>query len=33
MRQPNPTPVDAVHVAGQLGHRLSEREGLAETST
>jgi dTMP kinase len=30
MRQPNPVPVDPLHVAGLLGHRQAEREGLQE---
>lgn len=30
MRQPNPTPVDPLHVAGLLGHRQAEREGLPQ---
>jgi dTMP kinase len=30
MRQPNPAPVDPLHVAGLLGHRQSERQGLLE---
>lgn len=32
MRQPNPVPVDPLHVAGMLGHRQSERKGLLEPS-
>ena len=30
MRQPNPAPGDPLHVAGLLGHRQAEREGLPE---
>jgi dTMP kinase len=30
MRQPNPAPVDPLHVAGLLGHRQAERQGLLE---
>jgi len=30
MRQPNPAPVDALHVAGLLGHQRSERNGTRE---
>ena len=30
MRQPNPTPVDPLHVAGLLGHSQAERVGLAD---
>jgi dTMP kinase len=33
MRQPNPVPVDPLHVAGLLGHRQAERQGLLEGST
>ena len=33
MRQPNPVPVDPLHVAGLLGHRQSERNGLPEGNT
>ena len=32
MRQPNPAPVDALHVAGLLGHQRSERNGTREVS-
>jgi dTMP kinase len=32
MRQPNPAPVDPLHVAGLLGHRQAERQGMLETS-
>jgi dTMP kinase len=32
MRQPNPTPVDPLHVAGLLGHHHAERRGVLEPS-
>jgi dTMP kinase len=32
MRQPNPAPPDALHVAGLLGHQRSERNGTLEVS-
>ena len=32
MRQPNPAPVDPLHVAGLLGHHHAERRGVLEPS-
>ena len=32
MRAPNPAPVDALHVAGLLGHQHAERSGILEPS-
>jgi dTMP kinase len=32
MRQPNPAPVDPVHVAGLLGHQQAERQGALEST-
>ncbi len=31
MRHPNPVPVDALHVAGLLGHRQAERQGMLDS--